>query len=475
MAARSEHKSCIRNLKGFTGGVDGDGMHARLLRVLRRLRSDESGQSLVIMGLVMVVVMGVAGISIDAATWDVKHHQDQVVADSAALAAANSLANPNTGQNSVAVPRCTSGTDVADAQKVAVSYAAQNGLTITTGQVSVSGSTVTVNAQSTTPSYFAKVSHIGSASESASATAGFTPATSSGNTLSWGCTSAQESAGSCDAIYAADPGCGTTAGVHAYSITLTVTGGVHSEGAINLSGGTYTFDGPTTYNSGNCTYSSGSSTGATPGSGSKYSPVAGGNEASTFWPADYTKVFTACGTGYAYQCTGPAGTPSYCTISAASFSFADGTMANGIYCAYGTGTPSNPTTWNGEIYLDTWGVTATVTLIGGYIDAPGGGPNNLTPYADQCLMYATGPNVSANSSSALYMANSTYNTTGAMFAPNGAITAQGITLNAGFMEGYDVNVFNGTFTMSGIGPSSGSGATVTSSSGAGTDSLVPTP
>ena len=145
-------------------------MFARLLASLRRLRSDQSGQSLVIMSVAMLMVLGIASVSIDAASWDVKHHQDQVVADAAALAAANCLANPNTGQNSTAVPQCTTTTDTTDAQKVAVAYAAQNGLTITTGNVNVNttSDTVTVAAHSTAKSYFAGLSGITSGAQSAS-------------------------------------------------------------------------------------------------------------------------------------------------------------------------------------------------------------------------------------------------------------------------------------------------------------------
>ncbi len=45
----------------------------------------------------MVVMLGMAALGIDVATWYTEHHQTQVVADSAALAAANCLAHPNIG------------------------------------------------------------------------------------------------------------------------------------------------------------------------------------------------------------------------------------------------------------------------------------------------------------------------------------------------------------------------------------------
>ncbi len=65
-----------------------------LCKLLRRLLSDESGQSLVVVVSSMTVLLGVAAFGIDAATWMAKHHQAQVVADSAALAAAQCLAIP---------------------------------------------------------------------------------------------------------------------------------------------------------------------------------------------------------------------------------------------------------------------------------------------------------------------------------------------------------------------------------------------
>ena len=68
-------------------------MHA-LRTILRRLISEESGQSLVVVVSSMTVLLGVAAFGIDAATWMAKHHQAQLVADSAALAAAQCLANP---------------------------------------------------------------------------------------------------------------------------------------------------------------------------------------------------------------------------------------------------------------------------------------------------------------------------------------------------------------------------------------------
>jgi len=438
-------------------------MSARLLQLLRRLSSDQSGQALVIVSVMMVAVLGVAGVSIDAASWDVKHHQDQVVADSAALAAANCLANPNTGPNTSSVPQCTSNTDTTDAKQVAVTYAQQNGLTISASNVNVNTTSgaVTVTAQSTSPSYFASALGIKSAKQSASATAGFTTGTPGASTLSWGCTAAQQNAGQCDAIYAADTACGTNNGYTVSNTSMAINGAVHSQGSINASQGTFSFNGPITYG-GSCSFTSSGDTvsGTTPTLGT-----------SQPWPADFSKVFTNCGTGYGYVCTGPDNTPSYCAYASASYSVS--ALSNGVYCAYGTGTPSTPSTWNGGISISNGTISATVTLIGGYINTSSVSFTG-TPYLDDCLMYALDSNTQASSNSgyAINLANGTYSTTGGIFAPNGTIYESSITISSGFMEGLDVHMAGGTFTT-GQGPPVGTTATITtSSSGGGSDSLT---
>ena len=102
-----------------------------LRTALRRLHAEEAGQSLVILALAMVVMLGMAALGIDVATWYTEHHQTQVVADSAALAAANCLAHPNVGPSGAS---CSSSTDTTDATNVAIAYAAANGVTITASQ-----------------------------------------------------------------------------------------------------------------------------------------------------------------------------------------------------------------------------------------------------------------------------------------------------------------------------------------------------
>ncbi len=108
-------------------------MRSAVLHILRRARREESGQSLIIVAFAMVVVIGISAMAIDVASWYVKHHQAQVVADAAALAAANCLANPNKGP----APQCTSGTDTTTATTVAQAYGTDNGVTLAPNQIHV--------------------------------------------------------------------------------------------------------------------------------------------------------------------------------------------------------------------------------------------------------------------------------------------------------------------------------------------------
>jgi Flp pilus assembly protein TadG len=97
----------------------------------------------------MTVMLIMCAFAIDLATWYQKHHQAQVAADSAALAAANCLANGKTVTSSSGI-NCNSATDTTDAQSVATSVATTNlpsgSPTVT---VNTTSHTVTVTASST--------------------------------------------------------------------------------------------------------------------------------------------------------------------------------------------------------------------------------------------------------------------------------------------------------------------------------------
>jgi Flp pilus assembly protein TadG len=94
----------------------------------RRLTSSpsEDGQALVLTVLAMTVLLVMCAASIDLSTWYQKHHQAQVSADAAALAAASCLAHSNTGQTNPNAINCTSTTDTTDAKSVADSISTTN-------------------------------------------------------------------------------------------------------------------------------------------------------------------------------------------------------------------------------------------------------------------------------------------------------------------------------------------------------------
>ena len=205
--------------------------------------------------------------------------------------------------------------------------------------------------------------------------------------------------------------------------------------------------------------------------GSFQTPTAGGNQPASSWPLDFSKTFPACTT----NCTGPSGTPAYCTQAAttsAGFTFTSYpvTFSSNVYCSVGTGTASNPATWNGPITF-TNGASAgssgspmAVTLIGGYVNATSS-TLYLTPDVGGCLVYALDTDA-ASGSDAIQFANGTYNLGGTMFAPNGTINLSSTSATAAFLEAQNVDTVNLSFQGNGpLVPGSSSG-------GAGTDSLT---
>ncbi len=336
---------------------------------LRRLIRDDSGQSLVVVVSSMTVLLGVAAFGIDAATWMSKHHQAQVVADSAALAAAHCLANPGQSGSIVlngaqtTVPACTSGTDTTDADQVAIDYAAANGLTITASNVTVNTTThtVSVNAAATSSGVFSAIAGISSTSQSAGAGASWTTSASACSTPGSGC----------DFIFADNNNCSnTTNGVDLnLSGNTTVQGDIQSNGnlysnasgVISLGVGSY---GPNV--SGTCQVTSNWS-GHNPWS----TPPTQSSTDSPF-PIDYTKDFPACGGTGELACQSN-GYPTFCTNEGSSITLTasgsgDVPVAGNIYCASGTGTKSSPSTWNGSVTINVSGnYTWYDTFVGGTI------------------------------------------------------------------------------------------------------------
>jgi Flp pilus assembly protein TadG len=348
--------------------------------LLRRFRADDSGQSLVIISLSMVVLLGMAALAIDVANWYTKHHQAQVVADSAALAAANCLAHPNVG---VSGSSCSSSTDTKDATAVAIAYAAANGVTISGSQVVIDTSSdkVTVNAVAPTPTMFASVFGVHNTSETATAAASFKdpPGQPCGNPGQ-----------NCDFMFANSHN--SNAGSYALNVAVqgssTIKGGIQTNGNLNASatgnsGGVW----------GNGLYGpTGSGAGSTvTGNKDPWKTSPPYAEPSYInWPIDYSTDFPTCvvggsGTNACQPGTGgTGGTPSYCTNASANITFTgaagDQPQPGSIYCAYGTGTPSSPSTWNGAITINSSGNnTFDATFVGGSISYTGNGGDTISP------------------------------------------------------------------------------------------------
>jgi Flp pilus assembly protein TadG len=412
----------------------------------RRKRSwrDERGSVMVITVAAILAMLAMAAFAIDVGSWYQVERQAQSAADAAALAAAQDLpSNPT-----------QAGLD-------AQSYAAKNlpGATVTpTTPYNSNASVIKVTVATTAATFFGKLLGVNSVNVSATSVAQAKP--------SQACTTPGNG---CYAIFTSDSNCGTS-GSPNYGITFggngdTITGGVHSNGGISMSGGSQTL-GPTTYGNGaNCAVYQG-------GSGDTFTSGPTAQAPSASWPDDYSTILTACGATGQVACTGPGGTPSYCTQAQASFDFpTDAIATNNVYCAYGTGTKSDPSTWTGLIYFHSgsFGTSSTPLLgtwIGGTIEVGRASylaPQTTTPTYP--VFYAAGSgNCSTSSSGGVCMVAANSGINGGIFAPNGTINFNGAGGTANFLESKDVNLTGGGFT--GNGPlDSGSGG---SSSGSTT-------
>lgn len=334
-------------------------LHARI----RETRSAaERGTAMFITCAGMTVIIGMAAMGIDTAQWYQSRHQTQVAADAAALAAADCLANAGSGQT------CTSPTDTTAASQVATTIANDNHVPISS--VSYSANQVTVTTAETAPETFAGA-FMSAPRVSQSASASFAPST---------CNESAQVVGDCWAIFGMSEVCGVDTGSTTGDVGVSIpANGISIKGAINANGSLFGGSG-NTFGPGWI----GNQCGLSPlfdyaSSGSDLfagatQPV--GQPAVPSWPVDYSKDFPSCG-GSGPVCS-PSGTPSFCSASAASFSFtaADPPEAGYIYCAYGSGTESDPSTWNGSITVSGGGGTSAdptaVTFVGGSVSIGSG-------------------------------------------------------------------------------------------------------
>ena len=407
----------------------------------------QDGQSLVIVVLTMVVLIGIGALAIDVSSWYQKHHSAQVAADAAALAAANCLANSSA--TNTATNMCTTTTDT-NAQNVATTIASANGFPTPT--VTVGSSAVTVAVSTKAPTYFAGYFKLGP-SVSARAVASFTPGTNA-------CTSSAASAGNCYSIFAGGPNATTCTNS---TISFggggeTLDGAVHTNGTISGAGdGGDVFDGPVTYGS-TCT---------APGTNANYksSGSPAGEAPVTTWPDDYSNVLPACSSTGQYQCTGPGGTPSYCTTASANVTVPANATTSGIYCATGTVSStvlaSNPATWTGMITISSNEGSSTTpysaTYIGGTISLSNGTAYLSAYQCSKTAVSCTYPLFYLVGTGTMTFGSGGDTFYGAIFCPNGTISLGGGGNSVTFLEAESVSDGGGALT--GDGPSATGGVT----------------
>jgi hypothetical protein len=394
----------------------------------------------------MLLTLLLAAFAIDVATWYQKHHQAQVAADAAALAAANCLANEastNTAANS-----CTTATDTTRASAVATSIAQSNNVpiesigfsTTTTGTVtSISG--VSVTTAQGAPTFFAHLAGISTptARASAAATASQTPGECTGD--------------GCLLFYAAGSSCSSPSISIQVGNSDTFNGGILTNGSVDDSKGNGgNFNGAVNYGSGaTCQSDTTFKNGATFTDGAPAQQTTDrGSTASPNWLIDYSAIFPACGAGstFQYQCTGPGGTPSYCTNASTASSVTP--SSNGIWCAVGTtGTASTPSTWTGAVNAPTSG---SFTMIGATVTLSNN--TSLSAYSHNLIAYAVSASGSAFTANG---GNLTW--TGDVFAPNGGVAINNGNVNfTGFIQAQTISDKGGD--QHGGGPAFTSGQTV---------------
>jgi hypothetical protein len=419
----------------------------RVLRI-RTAAAKERGVVAVLVGVMLVALLGMAALAIDLGSFYQAQRQAQSAADAGALAGAEDLASGSTSASGDA-------TTLAQQNFPGATVAAD--ATSTVNQV-----TVTVTAP--TPVFFGKL--LGQSSETVGARAVAGPKTGSS------CPNPAAGASSCDAIFARDTSCSPS------PITLTggglnIQGGVWSDGSVSQSGGNPTYSGPLTVGTGTgCAW-----TGATGGS----TPV---SAPPTTWPINYGLDFPSptC-TGAA--CTGPiptggsSHTPSFCTQASTAASWGPTPASGNIYCAVGTGTPGDPSTWNGALSVSVVGGTVVASYFGGAVtihfssnatmEPCGYSPTGYT--SSGCNAASPKPSVTSNyplvyavgtgSSATLSGGAGGGTIIGDVFAPNGLLTfGGGGSASVGFLQGLDVSVSGGG--LSGDGPSTTSSVAIQS-------------
>jgi trimeric autotransporter adhesin len=432
-------------------------------RPLRRMRH-EDGAVIVIVAVLLTCFMGAGALAIDLGSARQSQTQAQSAADAAALAVSDAASS---GTTSIATLQSV-GQQMADAndpgQTVQVTLASPGAY-----RVSVTGDShgpLAAGIVSKDPrvaaSAIAAVEQTVSTGVSTSlSSTTFTStvtatATSTSTTVSstWAPCAALASSG-CLAIYAADPSCGVD-GYTSNSGSNQVNGGIITDGSGHSGGGSNAFNGPVYYATG-CSWTT------TGGSDAYNDGAATARAQATGWPIDYSKDFPSC----SGTCTGPGGTPKFCTVSSTSTSWTVSPSARNIYCAVGSGTASNPSTWNGAITLGNG--ASDVSFVGGSVTTQGGGitlspcgsTGPLSAYsAGSCASGVPAPATASyplfsmnGAGTAINMGGGACSFNGDSFAPNGTIALSAGSNVAYFMEAQSVSLAAGSDVVDSTGPS----------------------
>lgn len=417
----------------------------RLVNHLCRRGGEQSGAVLLVVAVLMTAILASAALAIDVGSFYHAQRQAQAAADAGALAAAQDMAS--------------SGSATATNDGTTIAQTNYPGATVTVSEPTTNEAKVIVNAS--TPSFLGRALGLTSAKVSATAVAGVTGVLKQ-------CTNPGSS---CYAIFAMDTSCSNNP-ISFSGGGTTINGAMWSNGSISVSGTGSSF-GPTFYGS-NCSVKA---SGDTFSSGPTPSPP------QMQWPIDYSTDFPACGGTGELSCTGPCDvsttpcpaanlTPSFCTeaSNATSWTISSTLQSGNIYCDVGTGTASDPSTWNGAITVKAGATLIESSYVSGSITFDGSGSTleacgySISGYlASGCnstipapvtrnypLAYLTGTGFVINGSGA--------SLTGDVFAPNGLLAWNGSGSSVtGFFEGQDVTLDGGNVT--GDGPTGGTWGT----------------
>jgi hypothetical protein len=292
------------------------------------------------------------------------------------------------------------------------------------------------------------------------------------------CPASAQAAGNCALLFARDTNCAHS------GITVSNNGNVRVNGGIWSNSGLDTSGAGNNSNWGHAVYGNGSGCSWTQGKfNPKFASGPSPHDPILAWPRDYTTVIK-CGASAPYACTGPGGTPSFCTQVAADFTALDLTLAanaNQVFCATGTGagvSPSDPSTWTGKIIVPggSGSFNFTDSFIGGYVSiglhSAGTLSAQLSTSLGNLLIYANGSDSSSpfTSSSSCpaspgppctaVIQNSGGNATvsGDVFVPNGTanVANQGNGVWTTFVEAQDI-ALNAGGGFTGDGPGGGPG------------------